>query len=138
MGVKVIVGFLLVTVAAGAQTLSCPATLSATAPAGWTAEGKPAAGAHEFERISVYNKDAHGEYDLAPDDERKEGGKIVQTWKLTGYRELPLYLRCRYHGTDRTVTRELPAALKTCEFRFQLDKKGNIVSTNGKPEVKCQ
>jgi len=117
---------------AGAQTLSCPETLGEDLPSGWERR--------TFERVSIYNKDAKQEYDLAPDDERKEHGKIVQTWKLTGYRDMPLYLRCRYRGTDRTLTRELTVALKTCEFHFQLDKKGNVVLGNGaaKPEVKCQ
>ncbi|MDP9267350.1 MAG: hypothetical protein M3P27_03375 [Acidobacteriota bacterium] len=54
----------------------------------------------------------------------------------------------QYHGSRSgeeynaatPLTRELPKALHACEFRFQMDKKGNIVRTNGvgKPEVKCQ
>lgn len=137
---KPIIFLLYAMAAAGAQTLTCPASLTAKAAAGWTVEGKPGVGAHAFERVSIYNKDTHGEYDLAPDEERKEAGKIVQVWKLSDYREMPLYLRCRYRGTDATLTRELPAALKTCEFGFQFDKRGNIVSANGagKPEVRCQ
>ena len=119
----------------GAQTLSCPATLGVRAPAGWTLEGKPPATARKFERISLYNKDVQQEYDLAPDDEAKVEGRIVQIWGVDGYRQLPLYLRCRYHGTETTISREIPAALKKCRFRFTLDKKGNIV---GDSEVKCQ
>jgi hypothetical protein len=126
--------------AAGAQTLSCPARLGSKVEPGWRVEGSAGADSHAFQRISVYNKDARQEYDLAPDDEKRVQGRIVQTWRLKDYRALPLFLRCRFAGTEATLTRELPKALQSCEFRFRMDKKGNIITTDGagKPEVKCQ
>ncbi len=90
-----------------AQPLTCPATLQV---------GKSA---HKFERPSIYNgTPGKEEYDLAPDDTQTKGKQVRETWKLADYRDMNLFLRCRYLGTQEVVVLNLPAPLKTCAFTF--------------------
>ena len=118
--------------------VSCPESIkvteSAAAGSGWKAEAGKSE--HAFQRISVYNGKAGGEeYDLAPDDEKNSGGKIVQTWKLSNYRSMNLFMRCRYHDTAAVLFMDLPANLTACTFSFTLDKKGTFI---GKSSVTCR
>ena len=137
------VAFLVITTANAQQPastggLACPATIdvneAAKPIAGWSAV--PATKRRDFERVSIYNGEAGGqEYDLAPDDEKQEGGRVVQTWSLKGYRSMNLFLRCRYHDTAVVLQRDIPAKLETCSLRFTIDKKGTIT---GQSELKCR
>ena len=108
--------------------------------AGWTLDGKVEPGPHAFAAITIYNKDPQAEAAgfpalLAPDDEQTEGNKVVQKWNLKDYRDLPIMLVCQYRNTKATLTRELPAELKTCVFRFEITHDRRLLA---KPEVKCQ
>jgi hypothetical protein len=48
---------------------------------------------HNFERVYIYNVDKEGrEYDLAPDEQARTGGKVVQTWRLQDYRSMKIFL----------------------------------------------
>lgn len=121
--------------AAAAQSgMTCPATLGTKIPEGWS--GQAATKDAAFERISVFNKDKDGqEYDLAPDDESRDGKRVVQTWKLSDYRDMPLLLRCHYQGTDAAIARELAPELKSCIFRYEPGPHGEVA---GKPEARCE
>ena len=100
--------------------LACPATLTA----------------HPFERANIYNGKAGGEQsDLAPDDEKQSGRKVTQTWFLKNYREMGIFVRCRYHGSTEVRNLDVPAPYRKCTFTFELDQKNNII---GKPEFTCQ
>jgi hypothetical protein len=118
-------------------SLACPATLTVSETAaplpGWSFQSDAAQ--HRFERISVFNRDGAKEYDLAPDDEKPSGAKVIQTWELQSYRELPLILTCRYQGTSATLSREIPKALNTCSQTIEIDKTGNI---KGQSSMSCQ
>src|SRR5271163_2308821 len=82
---------------------TCPATISV------------AKAEHKFERPSIYNgTPGKQEYELAPDDTQTQGKQIRQTWNLADYRDMNLFVRCRYLGTKQTVVKNLPAPLKTC------------------------
>jgi hypothetical protein len=101
---------------------------------GW--KGSPGQSERAFERVSIFNGIAGGkEYELAPDEEKQAGGKIVQTWKLKDYRSMNIFLRCRYHDTPAVLLRDLPKNLATCTLTFALDKKGNFI---GKSAVVCR
>ncbi len=117
-------------------SIGCPAmvTVSETAVpiAGWSFHSDEAH--HRFERISVLNKDAGREYDLAPDGEKKSGTKVNQTWNLQAYRDLPLFLTCRYQGTSVTLSRELPKSVNTCTQTITVDKSGSIT---GQSSMSC-
>jgi len=120
-------------------TLSCPENIEVaetpTPVKGWTA-GSGGKAEHKFERVSIYNGKAGGqEYELAPDDEKKNAGKIVQTWNLKDYRTMNLFLRCRYHDTSVVLFSDLAPALTTCTLTFTLDKNGNFL---GKSTLQCR
>ena len=115
--------------AASATPLTCPATLN---PPGATGQGA----AREFERINIYNGKPGGEeYDLAPDDQTEAGRKITQMWFLKDYRSMPVFVRCRYRGTNAVTTLDVPAKYQKCTFTFEMDKKNAII---GKSEFSCK
>jgi hypothetical protein len=102
--------------------LTCPATITVTGTASvvtpWQAES--AKSEHKFERPSIYNgTPGKQEYDLAPDDTQTAGKRVRETWNLADYRDMNLFVRCRYLGTPATVVTNIPAPLKTCVFSFQ-------------------
>src|ERR1700674_3345204 len=81
--------------AKAALPVLCPATITvneAAAPVpGWTVAASKTQ--HAFERISVYNGKSGGqEYDLAPDDEKRQGNRITQVWILKGYATRKVFL----------------------------------------------
>ena len=56
---------------------------------------------------------------MAPDKQENQGRRIRQTWMLNDYRDMNLFVRCRYENTDATLAADLPAVLKTCVFSFE-------------------
>jgi hypothetical protein len=118
-------------------SIGCPAivTVSETAVpiAGWSFHSDVAQ--HRFERISVLNKDDGKEYDLAPDGEKQSGAKVNQTWNLQAYRQLPLFLTCRYQGTSVTLSKELPKSINACTQTIALDRSGTIT---GQSSMSCR
>lgn len=136
--------FLMLAGLAGEEPAASPAALSCPESVAVVETAQPASGwklasvktQHVFERISVYNGTAGAmEYDLAPDEQRKEGGNTVQVWKLAGYRTMNIFLRCRYRDTAVTLSVDLPASIETCRQTIRLDTKGKIT---GKSEMVCQ
>ncbi|MBI1790943.1 MAG: hypothetical protein HYR60_25725 [Acidobacteria bacterium] len=105
--------------------LKCPATL--------------AEGGGKTQRpllyVTFYNgKQGGQEYELAPDDEIRKGKKVTQIWSLKSYKDMPLFVRCRYAGTQATTAVEVPEAITLCNFRFELDPKGEVL----KPTLECK
>jgi hypothetical protein len=126
--------------AAGGQTaaFACPATLTVAETAapldGWASEA--ASSKHNFKMPKVYNGKPGGEeYELKPDGQKTAGRKTIFLWKLSDYRDLNLFVRCVYHGTNATVTADLPAALKTCTATLELSPKGEVL---GRSEMACK
>lgn len=118
--------------------LSCPAAVTvheSVAPAaGWTTTAEDVQ--RPFERISIYNgMPGEHEYELAPDNETRAGAIITQTWKLSSYRDMDLFLRCRYRNTAAVLLAELPVTLTICTFRFQTGVHGEVV---GKSRMSCR
>ena len=109
---------------------------STPAPAPFTCPASITDGKHKFERPSIYNgTPGKEEYELAPDDTQTQGKQVKQTWKLSDYRDMNLFVRCRYLGTKETVVKNLPAPLKTCIFSFR-DMPGN--QPVGSPVFECK
>ena len=122
----------------GAGSLSCPEAITVVetaAPAGgWQPEAAKVE--RRFERVSIYNGNpGKDEYDLAPDDQKQDGKKVVQTWKLKGYRSMNVFLRCRYRGTSVSLYRDVPASVEECTLSFETDGAGKIA---GKPVAVCR
>jgi hypothetical protein len=121
-----------------AAAILCPANITVNESAepipGWTIT--PSKTQHAFERISVYNGKSGGqEYDLAPDDEKRQRNRITQIWMLKGYRSMNIFLRCRYRGTSAILMMDLPPRIETCTLRFTIDSKSQIV---GESEMECR
>jgi hypothetical protein len=108
-----------------ATSLACPATIEVaesviSTASGWTSP--PVKLTHKFERISVYNADSGGkEYDLAPDDQKTQGGKVIETWNLAAYRTMGLFVRCRYHETTAVLQKEVPPKIESCVLRLVMN-----------------
>jgi hypothetical protein len=93
--------------APAASPLTCPASIKAVKSE------------HKFERPSIYNgTPGKQEYELAPDNTQTQGKQVRETWNLADYRDMNLFVRCRYLGTAATVDTNIPAPLKTCIFSF--------------------
>ncbi len=121
----------------GITSLSCPVTIdvreTVTPLTGWQAS--PANATHTFERLSIYNGRSGGkEFELAPDDEKKQGGQITQTWRLAGYRDMNIFVRCRYRGTELVLSRDVPKRFDICVFTFDTNNVGKI---KGHPTFSC-
>jgi hypothetical protein len=86
--------------------------------------------------ISVYNSKSGGqEYDLAPDDEKRQENRITQTWMLKGYRSMNIFLRCRYRGTSAVLTMGLAVRIESCVLRFTADNQGRV---SGESDMECR
>lgn len=116
----------------------CPAVLAVTETAAPAAgfNAAPEKVQHAFERISVFNGQPGGsEFELAPDGQKQEGARVIQTWALKGYRTMNIFLRCRYHDTSVVLWRDVPPGVETCTLRFTADSRGRIT---GKSEMECR
>jgi hypothetical protein len=116
----------------------CPASITVTetpAPAaGWrTTSGR---GLRTFERVSIYNgKEGGPEFELAPTGQKENGKLTVQTWSLKAYRDMNLFLRCRYRDTAAFLSIDIPEGVETCTFTFEIAAGGRIA---GKPAANCK
>jgi hypothetical protein len=105
------------------SVLGCPGSIlvseSGVAHDSWKVEtGAPIE--HRFLRPSIFNgTPGKEEYDLAPDGQHVKGNHVEQVWTLTDYRDRGLFLRCRYQGTQVTLSVEIPPPFKTCSFSFR-------------------
>ncbi len=123
-----------------AAELRCPATLTVEekpdAPSAWTAD--PARVEHPFERIEVLTG-APGEErkefpaSLVPDDEKRSGRKLTQTWRLATYRRDGVVLVCRYRGTSAALASAVPADVAACEQTVGWDAKKGVTDVPGSP-----
>jgi hypothetical protein len=120
------------------NAVACPAAIEVTESAvpisGWSAN--QAKQLRKFERVSIYNSDAGGrEFELAPDDQKEQGSRTIQTWNLKEYRTMNVFLRCRYRDTLVVLQMDLPLRIEKCTLRFVANKKGMIV---GPSEMECR
>lgn len=118
---------------ARAAPLSCPANIEVTetafAVSGWKIADAKAN--RTFERISIYNgTNGASEFELAPDDQKEEHGRVTQTWYLRGYRSMNMFLRCRYRDTQVVLSKDIPEGLEACVFAFTSDKSGKITGAS--------
>jgi hypothetical protein len=118
---------LLLAAPVSASSLSCPETIDAgIATAG-------AADSFKFRYVSFFDGDPSEMADLAPDDGANP--KVLeQRWQFTRAPERPIYMVCRYHGTDETVKKEVPADVKQCRLGGLVSEQGEVV---GSPSLEC-
>lgn len=113
---------------AGASELSCPATLDGEDTAGGLPES------HKFRYVSFFDGDPREMADLAP-EEGPNPKLIEQRWQFTRAPGRPIVMVCRYHGTDRTTTQEVPAHVNECRLEGLITDQGEIV---GSPTLTCR
>jgi hypothetical protein len=118
---------LLLAAPASAASLSCPETIDA----GISTAG--AADSFKFRYVSFFDGDPSEMADLAPDDGANP--KVLeQRWQFTRAPDRPIYMVCRYHGTDETVKKEVPADVKQCRLSGLVSEQGEVV---GSPSLEC-
>lgn len=112
---------------ASAASLSCPETIEA----GISTAGN--SDSFKFRYVSFFDGDPSEMANLAPDDGAKP--KILeQRWQFTRTPDRPIYMVCRYHGTDETVKKEVPADVKQCRLSGLVSEQGEVV---GSPSLEC-
>lgn len=112
---------------AAASELSCPATLNADETTGG------AQASYKFRYVSFYDGDPAEMVDLAP-SEGPNPKVLEQRWRLTRTAGRPIVMVCRYHGTERTVQKEVPPDVRECRLNGFIDANGEII---GSPTLKC-
>lgn len=114
--------------AASAGDLSCPATVESELTLGGQSQS------FDFRYVSFFGGDPSEMVDLAPED--SQNPKLLdQRWQFTRTTGRPIYMVCRYHGTEQTVQAEVPDHIKECRLRGLMDGKGEIV---GSPSLECE
>jgi len=114
--------------AASAGELSCPAAVESELTSGGQAQS------FEFRYVSFFDGDPSEMADLAPDD--GPNPKVLdQRWQFTRTAGRPIYMVCRYHGTEQTVKTQVPEHVKECRLRGLMDGKGEVV---GSPTLECE
>ena len=121
-----------------ASSFACPLTLTVTdqpqTPNGWS--GADARAEHAFKTLKVYNGDpGKEEFDLKPDGQSKQGKMVTLSWNLNGYRDMNLFVRCFYHGTDATINATVPKSVAKCSVTLGFSSNNEI---QGKSVMKCQ
>ena len=118
---------LLLAAPVSASSLSCPETIDAEISTAGTAES------FKFRYVSFFDGDPSEMADLAPDD--AENPKVLeQRWQFTRAPDRPIYMVCRYHGTDETLKKEVPADVKQCRLSGLISEQGEVV---GSPSLEC-
>lgn len=116
--------------ATGAQAASftCPTEIESDATSG----GQPQS--FKFRYVSFFDGDPEDLADLAP-EEGPDPNKLVQHWQFTRTKGRPIIMVCRYHGTQQTVRKEVPASIKECRLEGQMNDKGEV---QGSPTLTCK
>ena len=112
---------------ASASSLSCPDAIDGGIASVGTADS------FKFRYVSFFDGDPSEMADLAPEDSANP--KVLeQRWQLSRAPDRPVYMVCRYHGTDETVKREVPADVKECRLSGLVNEQGEVV---GSPSLEC-
>jgi hypothetical protein len=115
-------------VAAQAEPFTCPAAVETDTTAG----GMPQS--FKFRYVSFFDGDPKELADLAP-EEGPDPKKLQQRWELVRSKDRPIVMICRYHGTDKTVQREVPLSIKACKLEGEMNDKGEVL---GSPTLTCK
>ncbi len=114
--------------AAQADSFTCPAQIESDATPGGTPQS------FKFRYVSFFDGDPEELADLAP-DQGPDPKKLEQHWQFTRAQGRPIVMICRYHGTQQTVRKDVPANIKQCRLTGLVDDKGEIV---GSPTLTCR
>ena len=114
--------------AARAESFTCPAEIESDATAGGTPQ------TFKFRYVSFFDGDPEDLADLAP-DEGPDPKRLEQRWQFTRTKGRPIVMICRYHGTQQTVRKNVPASIKECRLTGLVSDEGEVV---GSPTLTCK
>ena len=118
---------LLAAAPASASSLSCPESIDGGINAAGSTDS------FKFRYVSFFDGDPSEMADLAPDD--GPNPKVLeQSWQFKLSPGRPIYMVCRYHGTDETVKKEVPSDIKQCKLNGLVNEQGEVV---GSPTLEC-
>ena len=125
-----VIGFALAAAvsSASASELSCAATIDGDETGGGLPES------FKFRYVSFFDGDPRELADLAP-EEGPNPKVLEQRWQFTRAPGRPIVMVCRYHGTDRTTTQEVPSDVQECRLEGLITDDGEIV---GSPTLSCR
>lgn len=116
------------------QEMSCPAEielrLRAELPVAWLQESPVTR--LRFVRGELFNRVQDRLFVLAPDQESTAQARMVQSWKLGQYRDLPLFLRCFYRGSSYTLSRKLDEHLQECHWEAPRQRGSRLALEGGR------
>ena len=114
--------------AAEAASFTCPATIESDTTSG----GLPQS--FKFRYVSFFDGDPLELADLAP-EELPNPDKLTHRWEFVRTKGRPIVMICRYHGTQQTVRKDVPANINECRLEGAIDAKGEI---QGSPTLTCK
>jgi hypothetical protein len=109
------------------DAFGCPAELETDETSG----GNPVSS--RFRYVSFFDGDPAEMVNLAP--EEGGGPALDQVWRFDAKRERPIVMVCRYHGTERTIEKQVPASVSECSLKGEISDAGEIV---GSPALTCR
>ena len=119
---------LLLAAPVSASSLSCPETIDAGISTAGTTDS------FKFRYVSFFDGDPREMADLAP-EEGPNPKVLEQRWQFSRAPGRPIVMVCRYHGTDRTQTQEVPSDVQECRLEGLITDEGEIV---GSPTLACR
>jgi len=111
----------LVSFASAADTVGCPATISArqqlAAPqAGWTATEDDTP--HSLAGLTFYDGPPSDKASLVYDRITHGKTEQVATWTFAAQKQRPIWLACSYARTSIQLTKALPTTITTCTVTY--------------------
>lgn len=117
-------GFMALTLAASAisaaDTIQCPPVIEvkeqlAVRTPGWSVgfDSMP----HQLAGMTFFDGKPEEKASLAPDKQTAVNGHSVASWTF-GFSDRPIWVACRYAGTDVILSRELPKSTRMCSITY--------------------
>lgn len=119
--------------AAAIASLSAAQANDASCPASIDVEGEVTS-SHTFRYVSFFDGDPAEMAGLAP-EEAGTRPMFEQRWQFSRAPGRPIVMVCRYHDTQETVRKEVPADVQECRLEGMLDSDSEIV---GSPTLSCR
>ena len=88
----------------------------------------------EFRTVSFFDGDPTEMVELAPED-NSQNGALDLFWRFERAQDRPIIAVCRYHETEQTETKEVPASITECRLNGEISETGEIT---GSPQMTCR
>jgi hypothetical protein len=119
--------------AASGSVAGCPPSIAvrqaATAPAGWEVAYDKRA--NDLAGVTFFDGPPAEEASLVYDEQTSKAGETRAVWRFTPGGK-GIWISCSYDGTRAVLSRQLPAAVRTCTVSYEKA----VTSTAGLPAIK--